>query len=109
MFFDTNVKVQQVTNDLIVIAIMCIGLVIIATVFLSRWQKDLTHFVNLKMHKQNVDSDLRKRVQRKILNLPYVSSMASVFNWFLAANIMTLYFWYSHCPFNFILSNERYG
>jgi sigma-B regulation protein RsbU (phosphoserine phosphatase) len=92
MFFDTNVKVQQVTNDLIVIAIMCIGLVIIATVFLSRWQKDLTHFVNLKMHKQNVDSDLRKRVQRKILNLPYVSSMASVFNWFLAANIMTLYF-----------------
>jgi len=92
MFFDTNLKVQQVTNDLIVIAIMSIGLVIIAAVFLRRWQKDLTHFVNLKMHKQDLDSDLRKRVQRKILNLPYVSSMASVFNWFLAANIMTIYF-----------------
>ncbi|MGD9301004.1 MAG: SpoIIE family protein phosphatase [Desulfobacterales bacterium] len=92
MFFDINLKAQQVKNDLIVIAVMCIGLVIIATVFLSRWQKDLTHFVDLNIHKQDVDADLRKRVKRKILNLPYVSSMASVFNWFLAANIMTIYF-----------------
>ena len=35
MFFDTNLKVQRITNDLIVIAIMCVGLVIIATVFLT--------------------------------------------------------------------------
>ena len=91
MFFDTNLKVQRVTNDLIVIGIMFVGLVIIATVFLNRWMKDLTHFVNLKIHKQDVDSDLRKRVQRKILNLPYVSSMTSLFNWFLAANIMSIY------------------
>jgi hypothetical protein len=33
MFFDTNFKVQRVTNDLIVIGIMFVGLVIIATVF----------------------------------------------------------------------------
>jgi len=92
MFFDTNLNVQRVTNDLIVIGIMFVGLVIIATVFLNRWHKDLTHFVNLKIHKQDVDSDLRKRVQRKILNLPYVSSMTSLFNWFLAANIMSIYF-----------------
>ena len=92
MFFDTNLKVQRVTNDLIVIGIMFVGLVIIATVLMNRWQKDLTHFVNLKIHKQVVDSDLRKRVQRKILNLPYVSSMTSLFNWFLAANIMSIYF-----------------
>ncbi len=64
MFFDTNLKVQRITNDLIVIGIMFVGLVIIATVFLNRWQKDLMHFVNLKIHKQDVDSDLRKRVQR---------------------------------------------
>jgi len=92
MFFDTDLKVQQVTNDLIVIGIMFVGLVIIATIFLRSWHKDLTHFANLKMQKQDVDSDLRKRVQRKILNLPYVSSMTSLFNWFLAANIMSIYF-----------------
>jgi sigma-B regulation protein RsbU (phosphoserine phosphatase) len=92
MFFDTDLKVQQVTNDLIVIGIMFVGLVIIATIFLRIWQKDLTHFANLKIQKQDVGSDLRKRVQRKILNLPYVSSMTSLFNWFLAANIMSIYF-----------------
>jgi len=92
MFFDTDLKVQHVTNDLIVIGIMFVGLVIIATIFLRSWHKDLTHFANLKMQKQDVDSDLRKRVQRKILNLPYVSSMTSLFNWFLAANIMSIYF-----------------
>jgi len=92
MFFETDLKVQQVTNDLIVIGIMFVGLVIIATIFLRSWQKDLTHFANLKMQKQDVDSDLQKRAQRKILNLPYVSSMTSLFNWFLAANIMSIYF-----------------
>ena len=92
MFFDTNLKVQRITNDLIVIGIMFVGLVLIAMVFLKRWQKDLMHFVDLKMHKQDVDSDLRKRVQQKILNLPYVSSLTSLFNWFLAAIIMTAYF-----------------
>jgi len=92
MFFETNLKVQRVTNDLIVIGIMFVGLVIIATVFLNRWLKDLIHFVNLKMHKQDEDSDLRKRVQRKILNLPYMCSLTSLFNWFLAAIIMTVYF-----------------
>ncbi len=91
MFFDTNLKVQRVTNDLIVIGIMFVGLVIIATVFLNRWQKDLMHFVNLKMHKQDVASDLRNRVQRKILNLPCMCSLTSLFNWFLAAIIMTVY------------------
>ena len=91
MFFETNLKVQRVTNDLIVIGIMFIGLVLIATFFLSHWQKDLMHFVNLSMHKQDVDSDLCKRVQRKILNLPYTCSLTSLFNWFLAAIIMTVY------------------
>jgi len=92
MFFDTNLTVERVTNDLIVIGIMFVGLVIIAAVFLNRWHKDLTHFVNQKIHQQDVDSDLAKRVQRKILNLPYASSMTSLFNWFLASNIMSIYF-----------------
>ena len=48
MFFETDLKVQQVTNDLIVIGIMFVGLVIIATIFLRSWQKDLTHFAKSK-------------------------------------------------------------
>jgi sigma-B regulation protein RsbU (phosphoserine phosphatase) len=92
MFFDPNLKVQRVTNDLIVIGIMFVGLVLIATFFLNHWMKDLMHFVNLKIQQQDVDPNLRKRVQRKILDLPYKCSLTSLFNWFLAACIMTVYF-----------------
>jgi sigma-B regulation protein RsbU (phosphoserine phosphatase) len=92
MFFDQGLAVPDAKNGLIVIGIMFVGLVIIASVFLRRWLKDLDRFVDLKMHNQAVGLDLRKKVQRKILNLPYICSLTSLFNWFLAANIMTVYF-----------------
>ena len=91
MFIDRGLAVADAKKDLIVIGTMFVGLVIIATVFLTRWEKDLIRFVDLKMHDQAVDLDLRKKVQRKILNLPYICSLTSLFNWFLAANIMTIY------------------
>jgi len=92
MFVDPSLEVQHVTNDLIVIGIMFVGLVLIATFFLNHWMKDLTHFVNLKLQQKDVDPGLGKRVQRKILDLPYMCSLASLFDWFLAASIMTVYF-----------------
>jgi len=92
MFLDQGLAVPDAKNDLIVIGIMFVGLVIIAVVFFRRWQKDLTRFVDLKMHGRAVDLDLHKKVQRKILNLPYICSLMSLFNWFLAANIMAIYF-----------------
>jgi serine phosphatase RsbU (regulator of sigma subunit) len=92
MFFNQDLAVPEAKNDLIVIGIMFVGLVIIAAVFLRFWQKDLYRFVDLKLHDQSVDLDLRKKAQQKILNLPYICSLTSLFNWFLAANIMTIYF-----------------
>ena len=92
MFFDPNLKVHHITIDLIVIGIMFVALVLIATLFLNHWQKDLMQFVRLKSHDQTVDLSLHKKVQQKILNLPTVSSLTSLFNWFLAAIIMTLYY-----------------
>ena len=92
MFFDPSIQVQRITKDLIVIGIMFVGLVVIATIFLTRWQKDLMRFVGLKCRNQPVESNLNQRVQQKVLNLPYVCSLTSGFNWVLAAIIMTLYF-----------------
>ena len=92
MFFDPNLKVQRITDDLIVIGVMFVGLVFIATSFLHRWQKVLIQFVKLKSRDQAVESSLYKKVQQKILNLPYVSSLISLLNWFLAASIMTIYY-----------------
>ena len=92
MFFDEGPKVLDAKHDLIAIGIMFVGLVILAVVLMRRWQKDLMRFVDLKMHDQAVNLDLPKKVQRKILNLPYACALTSLFNWFLAANIMTIYF-----------------
>jgi phosphoserine phosphatase RsbU/P len=92
MFFDEGPKVLDAKHDLIAIGIMFVGLVIIAVVFLRRWQKDLMRFVDMKIHDQTANLNLYKKVQRKILNLPYACALMSLFNWFLAANIMTLYF-----------------
>jgi len=92
MFFEQSLAVPDTLNDLIAIGIMFVGLVILAAVFLNRWQKDLSRFLQLKIRNQAADSNLRKKAQRKILNLPYVCSLISLFNWFLAANITTLYF-----------------
>ena len=92
LFLDQGLTVPDAINELIVIGIMFFGLVIIATVFFRHWWKDLIRFVDLKMHDHAADSDLLKKVQRKILNLPYICSLTSLFNWFLAANIMTIYF-----------------
>jgi len=92
MFFEQSLAVPDTLNHLVAIGIMFVGLVIIAVVFLSRWQKDLIRFMQLKIRNQAADSNLRKKAQRKILNLPYVCSLISLFNWFLAANITTLYF-----------------
>jgi sigma-B regulation protein RsbU (phosphoserine phosphatase) len=92
MFFDTNLKIERITNDLLVIGVMFVGLVFIATFFLHHWQTDLIQFINLKSRDQAVELIPYKKVQQKILNLPYVSSLISLFNWFLAASIMTIYY-----------------
>jgi serine phosphatase RsbU (regulator of sigma subunit) len=92
MFFDTNLKIERITNDLLVIGVMFVGLVFIATFFLHHWQTDLIQFINLKSRDQTAELILHKKVQQKILNLPYVSSLISLFNWFLAASIMTIYY-----------------
>ena len=91
VFFETVFPAQQVQNTFYVVGIMFVGLVIIAIVFFYNWQKDLNRFADLKRLDQEIDPVLQKKVQRKILDLPYMSALMSLFNWFLAAITMTTY------------------
>ena len=91
VFFDQVFPAQQVQNTFYVVGIMFVGLVIIAIVFFSNWQKDLNRFADLKRLDQEIDPILQKKAQRKILDLPYISALMSLFNWFLAAITMTTY------------------
>ena len=91
VFFDRVFPAQQVQNTFYVVGIMFVGLVVIALVFHSNWQKDLNRFADLKQLDQEIDPGLQKKAQRKILDLPYISALMSLFNWFLAAITMTAY------------------
>ena len=60
-------------------------------VFFRYWYKDLVMYVDLKLGGREPDLDLTKKAQRKILTLPQISSLMSMFNWFLASITMTTY------------------
>ena len=90
-FFDQPLLIKEIQKTFIVVGIMGAGLVIMATFLLRHWQKDIDRYLRLKMTDQEPASDLLPRVQRKILNLPFASTLVSMFCWFLAALIMTIF------------------
>ena len=91
VFFGQVVSVGEAKSTFIAVGVMFIGLVIIATVFQNKWNRDMTRFIQLKMHGRSVNADLAATVQQKILNLPFIISLSNLFNWFLAAVTMSLY------------------
>jgi sigma-B regulation protein RsbU (phosphoserine phosphatase) len=91
IFFDQALPFDYIKRTIIVVGIMFAGLVMIASGFMHRWQRDLTRFILLKKQGQEIDSDLHASAQRKILNLPYLCSLTSLFNWLLAAITMSIY------------------
>jgi sigma-B regulation protein RsbU (phosphoserine phosphatase) len=91
VFFDRVFPVVRIQTTFYVVAIMFPFLVAIAVGFMHRWQKDLFLFLRLDAQNSEIEADLQKSVRRKILNLPLMSSLVSLFNWFLAAVTMTIY------------------
>jgi sigma-B regulation protein RsbU (phosphoserine phosphatase) len=91
LYFNRITPFPKVGPTLVVIIVMCIGLVILATIILSRWEADLAHFVKYKRQNQEVPEDLYRRVQRKIINLPAVYSAISLLAWLLASMVMGAY------------------
>ncbi|MBT8364213.1 MAG: hypothetical protein KJP23_05860, partial [Deltaproteobacteria bacterium] len=53
------------------------------------WHKDLKRFLRLESQHMEINADLRKIAQRKILDLPFVSAVISFFTWFIAAITMS--------------------
>ena len=96
-FFDEGIVSEQITNTFIVLGVMFIGLVILAGIITRNWQKDLWRFIRLKASGGEIDPTLHQKAQRKILDMPFVSAMVSLFNWLLAAVTMSLHtaFWLS--------------
>ena len=91
VFFDQVFSAMRIQNTFYVLGIMFPVLVLIAIGFLRNWQKDLDLFLRLHSQKREIEAELQKSAQRKILNVPYMSALTSLFCWFLAAITMTTF------------------
>ena len=91
VFFDRVFPADDAQQTFYVVAIMFPVLAAIASVFFYHWQKGLNRFIRLVAQNKEVTAELRKSAQRKILDLPLISALVSLFNWLLAAITMTTY------------------
>jgi sigma-B regulation protein RsbU (phosphoserine phosphatase) len=91
VFFDQVLPTQQIQNTFYVAGIMFPVLVLIAIGFMYHWQKDLNRYLNLSLRQTQIDVALQKIAQRKIIDLPYISALISLFNWVLAGLTMGIY------------------
>ncbi|MGD9240444.1 MAG: PP2C family protein-serine/threonine phosphatase [Desulfobacterales bacterium] len=91
VFFDRVFAAMRIQNTFYFVGIMFPFLAAIAFFFFYFWQKDLNRFLRSTAQNRPIETDLRKKAQRKILDLPFMSALVSLFNWFLAAITMTTY------------------
>ena len=91
VFFDQVFPAMRVQNTFVVVGIMFPFLAAIAFFFFNFWTKDLDRFIRLTTQRKKIEPDLRKKAQRKILDMPFFSALVSFFNWFLAAITMATY------------------
>jgi len=89
VFFDRVFSALRIQNTFYVVGIMFPFLAAIATGLMHRWQKDLIQFLRLEAQDSEIEADLRKTAQRKILDLPLMSALVSLLTWFLAGVTMT--------------------
>jgi sigma-B regulation protein RsbU (phosphoserine phosphatase) len=91
VFFDQVFPAMRVQNTFVVVGIMFPFLAAIAFFFFNFWTKDLDRFLKITAQNKQIEPELRKKAQRKILDMPFFSALVSFFNWFLAAITMTTY------------------
>ncbi len=91
VFFDQVFSAIRVQNTFYVVGIMFPVLCVIAAGLMFAWQKDLVRFLRLEKQGKEPESDLRRIARKKILELPLISAMISLFNWFLAGITMAVH------------------
>lgn len=91
VFFDRVFPVRWIRTTFYVVAIMFPFLAAIAAGIMHWWQKDLFLFLQLDAQKGEISAELGNRVRRKIIDLPLISALISLLNWFLAGITMATY------------------
>jgi serine phosphatase RsbU (regulator of sigma subunit) len=71
--------------------IVTISLILIGMSYQYRWKKSLMAYIHILRQGLDAPSDLKKKAQRQILNLPFISAGISLVMWGLASLLMALF------------------
>lgn len=89
-FLDTVTKTGfSLLEDIYTTIIIFLFLVVIGFLIYTRWFEDIANYIRMKIVRREPDEDLQARTQKKVLNVPFATSAVSMFNWTLAAIIVT--------------------
>ena len=106
VFFDQVFSIVEGQTTFYVVAVMFPVLVAIAGVYMRIWQKDLNRYLYMTAQGKKIPKELLEKAQRKILDMPFISAMLSLFNWFLAAITMSIYSMLSDSKLSGVVGQE---
>jgi|GEM_PF-3052701 len=91
LIFDPEHSLSQVENIIFIAVLMTAALMTLSTILHLLWEKQLLQIVRLVRNDLEIPSELLKTGRRKILNLPFFSSLICVVTWTTGAVIMSAY------------------
>ncbi|THB77347.1 MAG: HAMP domain-containing protein [Desulfobacteraceae bacterium] len=90
-FLDDVPKTRfNLIEDALISVILFLFLVLVGWVLYRRWYRDIAVYIKCKIRHRDIDAVLERRAQKKVLNVPVATSAVSMFNWTLAAVIVTV-------------------
>ena len=96
--FEPTGDLTSLYHAMVVPVIVTISLIVIGMRYQKQREKSLMAYIHILRQGQNAPLDLKKKVQRQILNLPYISAGISLLMWGLASLLMALFRLLSHPP-----------
>ncbi|MDO9109096.1 MAG: hypothetical protein Q7U40_00445, partial [Desulfatirhabdiaceae bacterium] len=89
--FEPTGNLPSLYHAFVVPVIVTISLIVIGMRYQYQWKKSLMEYIHILGQGQNAPLDLKNKVQRQILNLPYISAAISLLMWGLASLLMALF------------------
>lgn len=99
----------NIFEDMMTSVLLFCVLVVIGWSLYRRWHRDIYIYINARTAGEPCDKRLESRVQKKVLNIPFVTSLISLFNWTLAAATVTVLYYLADAGADMTAEQYLYG
>jgi sigma-B regulation protein RsbU (phosphoserine phosphatase) len=89
--FEPTGNLPSLYHAFVVPVIVTFSLIVFGMRYQYQWKKSLIAYIHILGQGRNAPLDLKNKVQRQILNLPYNSAGISLLMWGLASLLMTMF------------------